>query len=124
MNNGVSKAEARKIQESFKVTEDREERTKGVGGNEVSLMPGMGGGVGARREESRDEASGSRKERPSAVSNDAPEKVVHCPRRLESQLKKSKMLTGDLFRKAEQKIRRGFGGRTGVKNAFSKEARV
>lgn len=32
------------IQESSKVTEDREEGTKRMGGNEVSLMPGMGEG--------------------------------------------------------------------------------
>jgi hypothetical protein len=48
-------------------------------------MSGVGAGVGARRGKSRNHASISRKEMPSAVSNDAvrfevQEKAVHCPR--------------------------------------------
>lgn len=46
------------------MTEDREERTKTVGGNEVSLMSGMGVGLG---EEGRTEKSSVRFKRGKAI---------------------------------------------------------
>lgn len=91
------------------MTEDREERTKGVGGNEVSLMPGMG--VGA--EESRKQASISRKESPSAVSDDAARlgrKWYSAQDNSRADRTEGRMLEGDLSGKAEQGINGDLGG--------------